>query len=259
MRFVVDSRRAEFNGIAVWLSEPVARRNTIPHLACIDADTLLNPLFHPPKVPPGARIRTICLDPGHGGRDPGNQSGSWQEKKLAFQLAMEVREMLMAAGLKVVMTRTNDTFIEKLDRPEIAARKGADLFVSLHFNSAPDLPAVRGAEVYCLTPPGASSTNSGGEGSSEGPSVGNRQNDINLILAYEIQKALVRGLGLEDRGVRRARFAVLRPTRMPAVLVESAFMTNASDLRRMTDARGRRELALAITDGVLSAKRLLER
>lgn len=259
LRFVVDSRRAEFNGVAIWLSVPVTRRQEEAQVAAVDVEALLEPLMEPARLPGGAKIRKVCLDPGHGGRDPGNQEGKRQEKTYTLLLAREVRAMLEAAGLKVVMTRTQDKQVELPDRPRYAARQTADLLVSLHFNASANRETGQGAEVFCMTPPWTSSTNAGGEGADTGPLPGNRQNDLNVLLAYQVQKALVEGLGVQDRGVRRARFAVLRDATIPAVLVEAAFMTHPADLKRITDTAKRKELARAITDGILATKRLLER
>jgi len=121
-------------------------------------------------------------------------------------LAQELRTQLTHAGFKVTLTRSTDAFIELPTRPELAKRRSADLFVSLHFNASDTARnSVQGAEVYCLTPVGASSTNARGEGAGAGAFPGNRHNDLNLFLAYQVQKALTRNLAVEDRGVRRAR------------------------------------------------------
>ena len=258
-QFTVDSRRVQCNGIAVWLSEPVVRTNGQAYLAALDLEKTLKPLLHAPRMSPGRKIRTICLDPGHGGRDPGNQAGKQQEKKYALLLAREVMGMLQAAGLKVYLTRSSDTFVDLARRPELAKRRGADLLVSLHLNSVANQPSVGGAEVYCLTPAGASSTNVGGEVAASGALPGNQHNDQSLLFAYQVQKALVQGLGLEDRGVRRARFAVLRTAQMPAILVEAAFMSNPEELKRIMNPKLRKPTARAIADGLLAGKRLLER
>src|SRR5205085_2454476 len=98
-------------------------------------DETLAPVLSPPANRPGGKVRTICLDPGHGGRDPGNQTGGHDEKNYTLLLAREVRDQLSAAGFKVVLTRTTDTKIELPDRPAVAKRAAADLFVSLHFNA----------------------------------------------------------------------------------------------------------------------------
>src|SRR6266481_1264272 len=170
----VDSREAQVNGVGVWLSFPVAQREGVPCLARLDLQTTLAPLLSPPKNKSGATVKSICLDPGHGGKDPGNCAGPYQEKKYTLLLAQEVRRQLTRAGLNVALTRSTDTFVDLPTRPEMAKRKNADLFVSLHFNSAESSrTVVRGAEVYCLTPAGASSTNTRGEGGGAGWCPGN--------------------------------------------------------------------------------------
>jgi N-acetylmuramoyl-L-alanine amidase len=257
--FSIDSREASVNGVQVWLLFPLVMRNGGPCLAQLDAQTSLQPLISPPKNRPGDSIKTICLDPGHGGKDPGNRVGSFQEKKYTLLLAQEVRQQLIRAGLQATLTRSGDNFIELPDRPELARRKKADLFVSLHFNSTGNSrSSVRGAEVYCLTPAGASSTNARGEGSGAGWFAGNRFNEKNMALAYQFQKALTRSLDTEDRGVRRARFAVLRDATMPAVLVEAGFMSHPTEGKKIFDSTYRRQMAKAIVDGLLAYKKAVE-
>jgi N-acetylmuramoyl-L-alanine amidase len=161
--------------------------------------------------------------------------------------------------LKVTLTRTTDTFVELPTRPDLARRRKADLFVSLHFNSTESSRnSVQGAEVYCLTPAGASSTNARGEGGGAGWFPGNRYNDKNMFLAYQVQKALTKSLAVEDRGVRRARWAVLRDAVMPALLIEAGFMSHPVEGRKIFDASYRRQMAKAIVDGVLAYKRVVE-
>jgi N-acetylmuramoyl-L-alanine amidase len=255
----VDSREAQINGVQVWLLLPVVARYRSLCLAQLDVERTLRPLLSPPRASPGAKIRTICLDPGHGGKDPGYQVGSNQEKYYTLLLAQEVRAQLARAGLKVTLTRSTDTLVELPTRPELAKRRGADLFVSLHFNAAdPGRSIVQGVEVYCLTPVGASSTNARGEGADAGWCVGNGHNDQNLFLAYQVQRSLTRNLAVADRGVRRARFAVLRDAAMPAVLIEAGFMSNPAEGRKIFTSEYRQKMARAIVDGLLAYKRAVE-
>ena len=254
----VDSREAEINGVRLWLLFPVVQQNGAVYLADQDARSNLSPILSPPKNRPGARIRCICLDPGHGGKDPGERAGSLEEKTYTLLLGQEVRDQLTRAGFKVTLTRTTDTFIELPTRPELAKRRGADLFVSLHFNSiGSSRGTVRGAEVYCLTPAGAPSTNSQGE-SNGGWCAGNATNDRSLFLAYQIQKSLAHALGTEDRGVRRARYVVLRDAVMPAALVEAGFLSHPAEGRRISTAAYRRQIARAIVQGVLAYQKTVE-
>ena len=254
-----DSREAQINGVRVWLLHPVVALGGSLCLAQLDAEATLRPLLSPPRNQPGAKVKTVCLDPGHGGKDPGNEIGSNQEKEYTLLLAKEVRAQLARAGFKVSLTRSTDSFIELPGRPELAKRRRADLFLSLHFNAADaGRSTVQGAEVYCLTPAGAASTNARGEGNGEGSFPGNRHNDQNLFLGYQVQKALMRNLTVEDRGVRRARFAVLRDAVMPAVLIEAGFLSHPVEGRQILSAAYRHRIARAIVEGLLAYKRIVE-
>lgn len=249
----VHSPEAALNGVAVRLLFPLASRNDGVYISKLDLQTTFQALLHPPRAHSRSRTACICLDPGHGGKDPGFRVGLNQEKKYTLLLAQELRDQLTRAGWKVFLTRNRDAFIELPDRPDFARRKKADLFLSLHFNAVVASSAsVQGAEVYCLTPAGAPSTNAGGETGGAGWFSGNRFNDQNVFLAYQLQKALTRNLGIEDRGVHRARFAVLRDATMPAALIEAGFMSHPLEGKKIFTAEYRRQLAKAILDGVKS-------
>ncbi len=255
-----DSREATINGVQVWLSFPVVASAGILLVSRLDCQTALEPILFPSRSATGLKVRMICLDAGHGGRDPGNEVGSNQEKKYALLLAQELRDQLTRAGFNVILTRTRDTFVELGWRPLWAKRHKADLFISLHFNSAEaSRNSVRGSEVYCLPPPGANSTNLRGERGPGEWSVGNRYSAPSTLLAYNIQKALTSSLAVEDRGIRRARFAVLREAAMPAVLIESGFMSHPAEGRKIFTAEYRRQIARAITAGVTAYQRAVAR
>jgi N-acetylmuramoyl-L-alanine amidase len=259
--FKVDSARVSVKGTHISLSEPVAFRNGSAYIGAVDVTATLAPILSPPKMAVGRRVKSIVLDPGHGGKDPGNQEGRRQEKQFTLTLASELSDLLTKAGFSVSLTRTGDAFIDLPERPDIARRRRADLFISLHFNSADGRggSAVQGTEVFCMTPARTSSTHSRGEGGGSGAYPGNRFDALNMLLAYQLQKAITEKTGAEDRGVKRARFAVLRSAEMPAAYVEGGFMTNPRDARRIYDPIQRRQMAQAIVDGVLAYKRLVER
>jgi len=253
----VDSRYADINGVRVALSYPVANAGGTLLISQLDLDTAVRPLAFPQKWS-AKRITTICLDPGHGGKDTGNRVGWHYEKIYTLALAAEVRDQLKRAGFNVFMTRTRDTRVDLPDRPALANRRGADLFVSLHFNATPTgKNEVEGPQTYCITPVGASSTDAQGEGSNHGPTPANRVEQRSLLLAYQIQKSLVKNLGAEDRGVRRARFAVLRDATMPAILIEGGYMTHPVEGRKIFSDAYRRQMAQAIVMGILAYQKLI--
>jgi N-acetylmuramoyl-L-alanine amidase len=109
-----------------------------------------------------------------------------------------------------------------------------------------------------MTPAGAPSTNAQGEGAGAGSFSGNRNNDQNLLLAYHVQKSLVGNLYAEDRGVRRARFAVLRDATMPAILVEAGFMSHPAEGRKIISPEYRKQMAKAIVDGIRAYQKVVQ-
>ncbi len=255
VEFTVDSRKAEVGGVTVWLSLPIVNRSGVALVSTADLRTTLEPVLFPRKS--DKRIKTICLDPGHGGKDTGTADHHNYEKKYTLLLAHEVESLLKDDGFNVVMTRTADETIELPDRTLIASRRGADLFVSMHYNAAG--ADVRGVQVHCLTPAGMNSSDVGGGRSADSADTGNAQDDRNALLAYEVQKSITRGLPVEDRGMKRSRFEVLREARMPAILIEGGFMSQRDDARNIYDSAFRKRMARAIADGILAYKHAVEK
>jgi N-acetylmuramoyl-L-alanine amidase len=261
--FEVNSAQVEINGIRVRLSFPFAAQKEVPFIAQFDLDTAVCPLLFPPHLVQTRTIKTICLDPGHGGKDTGNRAGGQYEKNYTLPLALELRDQLQKAGFNVIMTRTMDTYVALPARPALANQRGADLFVSLHFNATPTGRAdAEGPETYCITPVGASSSNGHLESGEFGPAAGvgpvtaNRNEQKSLLLAYQVQESLVQNLTANDRGVKRARFAVLRDAAMPAILIEGGFMTNPAESKKIYTAAYHRQMAEAIVKGILAYQRL---
>ncbi|MGV3771457.1 MAG: N-acetylmuramoyl-L-alanine amidase family protein [Verrucomicrobiales bacterium] len=264
-----SGRKLAINDITIWLSFPVVNKAGTLYISEKDVNGVIIPLLRPKKPAKPSKIKTIVISPGHGGKDPGNTfsakfragknvagaSGVQQEKKYTMLLAKTLQGELQRNGFTVHLVRDGDDYLHPEKHAEYANKMKADLFISLHFNSASDTSA-KGVEVFALTPVGCPPTN-GGEISKRSP--GNRNDPQNVLLAYEIQKALVQNVDMADRGMRRAGFLVLRNIYMPGVLVEAGFMSNSEDMRKITQAGERRKMSNAIINGVLAYKRLMER
>ena len=248
-----DSLLAEINGVNVWLCDPVSVRDGQPCVSSLDLQATIRPILFPQKHPAGTSLKTICLDPGHGGKDTGGASGKYLEKRYTLSLAKALAGQLTTAGFKVLLTRSKDKFIELEERPAFANQHRADLFISLHFNVTPRGKA-SGVEVYCLTPEMTSSTNARGRLADKAPMPGNRHDAQNVLLAYQLQKSLVSKLSVEDRGLRRARFSVLCTAAMPAVLIEGGFLSDADEQKKIADPKYRTRMAEAIVHGALAYK-----
>jgi N-acetylmuramoyl-L-alanine amidase len=255
LNFAIDSRRVEISGVSAWLCLPVVNRNGVPLISQADVRSTLEPILSPRQSE--ARVQTVCLDPGHGGKDAGKTVERHFEKNYTLLLAQETAGLLKEHGFKVFMTRTNDQAVELADRPQMASRRGADVLVSLHYNAAE--PSVHGVEVFCLAPPGMNSSDEGGGMSFHAAEIGNAHDDRNVLLAYQMQKSITRNLPLEDLGLKRAHFEVLRLAHIPAVLIEGGFLSNSEDAKNIYDTAFRRRMARAIVDGLLAYKRAVSR
>ncbi len=252
VRFEVNSRVANVDGYLVNLGHPVAVYKGMLFISRRDAVKTLKPVLFPsslqnPRVP-----FHIVIDAGHGGKDNGAQNKAFgiKEKNVNLDVALRLGAELKKMGYKVSYTRTNDKFIELEYRPIIANKRGADLFISIHGNSTKS-KSVSGIETYSLTPVWLPSSSSAKLTKSDTVSyAGNRVDGWSQLLSYCIQKSLVDTTSGEDRGARRARFAVLRTANMPACLVEIGFLSNPSECKKITSATYRQILANAIARGV---------
>lgn len=257
--FSMDGRRIQVNGVNLLLSLPVLFQRNTAYISSVDAQMTLQPILFPEKSKEDNSVTTICLDPGHGGKDPGKTDGKMQEKSCSLLLAADIEKLLKQAGLKVIRTRARDLFVDLPERARLANQRKADLFLSLHYNAAANR-RVEGAEVFCLTPAGtASSENDDWKKASSPTYPGNSQNQGNILLAYQMQKSLVKKLNVEDRGIKRAQFVVLLDGKMPSILIEGGFMTNPNDAKRIYDPAYRKRMAGAIVDGILAYKKSVEK
>ena len=239
------------DGVKVMLDDAVGAQRGHLTLSKRDYDKVFVPLFwDAPKAP----ARRIVLDPGHGGKDTGKVNGThkYTEKAATLDTAARLKILLEKQGFEVVFTRTKDVFLDLDDRAAMATSLKADLFISLHYNAGPagDTTA-DGIETYCLTPAGQRSTNAGKAKSTTAAEPGNRFDTANMALAWGIQRRLVKSTGAEDRGVRRARFAVLRTLSCPGVLIEGGFMSSRKEGALIADAAYRQKIAEAVSGGIV--------
>tara|TARA_Y100001968_G_C19446160_1_gene765465 strand:- start:2957 stop:4039 length:1083 start_codon:yes stop_codon:yes gene_type:complete len=189
-------------------------------------------IYNPSELPSVPRsVFRVVIDPGHGGPDPGAVGISGlRETDVVLDVARKTSMFLEAKGVKVLMTRNNDIDLDLPPRVNKANRSKANAFVSIHANaSRGNKREVNGLETYYYT---------GYKGQT---------------LARNIQEQIIRvSPGSPDRGVRRARFFVIRKTTMPAALVEIGFVTGRMDARRLSQEKHREKVAFAIAKGILN-------
>jgi N-acetylmuramoyl-L-alanine amidase len=252
-----DNRDMVFNGLRVLLGEPAVLRGSTFYVSRIDAEKLLLPIVSPASVgsPVVPALRVIVLDPGHGGKDTGTQNTALKldEKVFALDVAKRLNTLLVQQGYTVVMTRTDDRFVELPQRAEIANKAGADLFISIHFNAVGGAPTVRGSETYFMTPQYQRSTGSAKSSPSDKElNPGNANDPWNALLGYQLHASMLTKLESADRGLKHARFAVLRLVKCPAVLVEGGYLSNTDEAKKIATPAYRQAMAEAFAQGVRS-------
>jgi N-acetylmuramoyl-L-alanine amidase len=249
LAFQTDSRELVLNNTRVWLHEPVQPANGQWAIRGVDWRKSIDPILNPDPYLKTSGYRLVVLDPGHGGEDAGALGArGLEEKRVVLDIARRVRIQLANAGVRVYLTRQDDRFVELEERTRKAKSWGADVFVSIHLNSAADDEA-SGTETYVLTSSGFYST-AGGQ--LEGYDAGSKFEGANVILGHQIQKAVMGRVVGVDRGVRRSRFLVLRQAPCPAALVECCFVSNRLEVQKILTEEYRDQLAAGLARGIVN-------
>lgn len=255
--FRAGSRIANWNGMELRLGFAPQMIDNQIFLNALDLRKTVQPLLGGGAICPAKTNRVIVVDPGHGGEDSGAKStlGSRYEKEFTLDWARRLGSVLSTKGWQVYLTRANDSELPLSNRVAVAEQRKADLFVSLHFNSAAPDNEQAGLETYCLTPTGMpSSLTRGFEDDATLTFPNNSFDGQNLQLACATHRALLRVNGNHDRGVRRARFpGVLRGQQRPAILIEGGYLSNPREARLISEPGYRQKLAQAVAEAIEEA------
>src|SRR6266487_3303543 len=251
LEFVSGSREVMINGARSWLCFPVIEQEGKLLVSRTDVAKTIEPLVRPHRVPNVGKVQTVVVDPGHGGYDKGQVSRYGYEKDFALDVARKLRPSLQSKGLRVIMTREGDYFVPLEVRAQIANKARDSIFVSIHFNGTNDDPDATGFEIFSFTPRGAPSTSdSAVRSSSFSMQPGSEVDAQSMALSACIYHSLIGHIPEYDRGIKRARFAVLRLTKVPAVLIEGGFLTERGESKLISNKDWRGKLAAAIGVGI---------
>lgn len=229
------------------------------------------------------KIKLVVLDAGHGGKDPGAMGRNSREKDIALQVALKLGKRIEAEmpGVRVLYTRNNDRFIDLYERPAVANRNHADLFVSIHCNSASSR-AASGTETFVL---GYNSTANQDVAIRENASILMEENykenyggydpkDPSSIIVFQLMKKQYRNQSIKlasymqaeftrskriNRGVKELPLAVLKTAGMPAVLTEIGFISNSTEESYMMSAQGQKEIVDDLYNAINTFRKNVER
>ncbi|MFZ5805658.1 MAG: N-acetylmuramoyl-L-alanine amidase family protein [Verrucomicrobiota bacterium] len=251
--FGVHSRECRINEILYWMTLPLICRDDGKYLISqMDLKKLLLPVLKPESIVPKKPALGVIIDAGHGGSNDGARArNGLLEKNLNLDTARLLREILRKEGIPCVMTRDSDKYLSLEARARFTERYPAYVFVSIHYNEG--RRTSRGIETYCLSPHKAASTGDSKLGLTKKSRVekGNKHDEANTLLAALIHQQVTQLHPDEgDRGLKRARFVVLRQSRTPAVLVEGGFLSSSEDIAIIKTQEYRQFLAEKIAAGL---------
>ncbi len=253
MSIKIGSPDLFLDGVHYVMSFPVEGGSHDWLVSRMDVIKLFDPVLRPTEISGRHSIRGVVIDAGHGGSDNGATSRLGNEKTYTLDTAYRLDAILRGAGLKTVFTRRTDVFVDLYERAHIASLYPDYAFVSIHFNSA--MEEARGLETYCLSPRGAASTSSAYLTRGDIQKLpGNDYDTQNILLASMVHAEIIKlnpGDASADRGVKRARFVVIKQNVLPAILVEGGFVSNHMEAARVNRPDYRQNLAQAIARGVI--------
>lgn len=260
LEVTLDSRDAVVNGVRNWLCFPVVAHSDGRFLVSrIDLAKTIEPQFRPQMIRNLGKLKTVVIDPGHGGVEKGATNAYGMEKDFALDVSLQLKPMLEAKGLRVIMTRTRDEQVSLPDRARIANATRDSIFVSIHFNATSNT-AASGFEIFSLTPRGAPSTQDNAMSAHfANMQAGSPVDAASLILSTAVYHSMLGHMPEFDRGVKRARFAVLRLTNIPAILVEGGFVTERQEAQNIANPKWRKKLAASIAVGIENYRGLVDR
>ena len=250
IRAQAGTSELSINGVRFFTHFPLLSSGDQDLISVMDVSKIIEPVLRPSRIQKSEKVETVILDPGHGGSDQGASSSWGSEKSFTLDVALAARRELIRAGYRVEMTRATDTAVALEERVNMANRFSRAVFVSIHFNSS---YGGAGVESYALAPEGVTSNMSSEHHSSAADvarHAGNAQDERNIALTASIHATVLSRLAAFDRGVRHARFHVLRDVKIPAVLIEGGFISDPSEGQRISTSYYRQRLGAAIAQGI---------
>ncbi len=259
LTFGPEERALSIQGYRCQLSHPV-RRNARGELLISKTDVvkLIDPVLRPTYIANRRVVKTIVIDPGHGGHDVGQQTPQVREADCMLSLARHLATQLQQRGYETILTREDNQYLSDQQRVDRTNGIPNAIFLSLHLNSGRS--DFHGIETYTaapyspgtVTPPAATPTPADSATVTDTPDAtpGNAQDAANAALAFALQTSLIASTGAQDGGCRRARYSLLSSVRCPAAIVELGYATHEQEAAALNTEEYRSTLATALANGI---------
>jgi N-acetylmuramoyl-L-alanine amidase len=253
----IGSHECLMNNVKFVFTDKVEVQGAKVLVSRMDLAKLIDPVLRPSYIPNAGNFRTVILDAGHGGKDPGATNSLGTEAAYNLKLVRLLKAALEARQYRVVMTRDADRYLSLQERVKLAnSVMEPAIFISIHFNSGGK--NARGIETFTLSPPGVSHYGRGLKADDFQQRAGNEHDSANIALATAVHGTLLSTLKdpatkksyTFDRGIKRARFSVLSGVRHPAILFEGGFMSHSYDAQLINNDTYHRALASGIVAAI---------
>jgi N-acetylmuramoyl-L-alanine amidase len=258
MKLRAGGQECLMNGVKFVFSYKVEEHGGRGWISRIDLSKLVDPVLRPNYIANAGDFRTVIIDPGHGGKDPGATNGLGTEAAYNLQVSQSLKKMLTERGYKVLMTRETNRYLTLQERVDFANRvKENAIFISIHHNSGGS--SARGLETFTLSPIGVAHYGRGLNSSDFQMRTGNSHDSANVALATAVHGTVLRHLTIPetkkcytlDRGIKRARFSVLTGVKHPSILVECGFLSHPYEARLVHTESYRNTIAKGLTAAVM--------
>ncbi len=259
LRFSFEEGRSVMmvNGIRHVLTTPNLVRGSEALIGKRDVIFLIDPILRPDHLKKVQPLDVIVIDPGHGGKDPGTQCALGYESELNLIIAKKVKAQLvkqLGDRVRVLLTRYENKTLSLRERVDIVTKYPNSIVVSIHGNGIGGIQAksIEGVETFIMSPEGVAGYNTANTSSVDQRRLGNNFDQSNAILGTSIHTELIKALPqAKDRGLKRARFALVQAVPVPGVLIETGFLTHPEEHKRLFNEKYQDRIALAVTKGLV--------
>ncbi|MEZ5300211.1 MAG: N-acetylmuramoyl-L-alanine amidase [Verrucomicrobiales bacterium] len=251
IKAVIGSKELWINGTKFYLSYPVVTMQAGPVISAFDLSHLIDAVIRPSTRRRPIELKRVIIDAAHGGTDPGREAQGEKEKDLTLAIAKALAERVRQMGLEPVLVRDADLYLDPADRAALAnvGDEGACL-ISIDLNYS-ESKSSSGIETYALPPSGTPATyDDDGAKVDRQIYLGNVSDAENIALATSVHSSVAASTKMDDLGIKRARFPLLKRVNVPAILLRPGFMSHPAEGEKLADPAFHDQIAAAVAAGI---------
>jgi N-acetylmuramoyl-L-alanine amidase len=255
LKATIGSQEILINNIKIFLSNPVIKSDGRALFSRLDLCKTIEPVLRPTYINDYEAFDTVVLDPAYGGEDEGSAGEFGKAKDMTLKFAQALRIKLVQKGFKVILTRSDDSFLTDDERIKTVNDTQGSILISLHFNSGDKQTS--GIETFALTPQGSSNSFEYEDGYNANGLPGNAHDSSNIGLATAVHAMVISRFKFVDRGIKRSQSRVLAGCRHPGILFNGGFITHPEEGRLISSDIYGQSVSSAIADAIVNFRTTL--